>query len=198
MKHVFIFLALLLTEIAQAQTLSKPIVIEGVVINSNTNEPIYKASAYIIGTTIGTQTDKLGRFRFEIPDTFLVKKEIKLSCIYPGFLRDTYDVKISQPHIEVMISLLERHSSVLTNFDVYSITGYTIDKVTHLPISGVRVNMKGDNKIVFSTDNGWFSCSLPKTIRNDKLVVCFSKKGYRKQRISISEKYMIDEFIVRL
>lgn len=171
--------------------------LNGRVTSSTTNEPIYYASVYIAGTYIGTHTDKLGRFRFDIPDTFLLKRELTLCVLSPGYLRDTYDIKTHQLPTELMISLLDQHV-VVRNFDEYSINGYTIDKVTHLPISGVKINLLGCKKVKFSGDVGLFSFPLPQAVITKKLVLCFIKKGYRKQKIPFDIECLSDEFIIRL
>lgn len=198
-----VFFVLLQYFVLQNSVLSQDVYqhkfLQGRVTSSTTNEPIYYASVYIAGTHTGTHTDKLGRFRFDIPDTFLLKREIILCVLSPGYLKDTYDIKTHQLPTELMISLLDQHVVVVTNFDEYSINGYTIDKITHLPISGVKIYMLGSKKVKFSGDVGLFSFPISKkAIRSKKLVLIFTKKGYTRRKIPFNEEYMSNEFIIRL
>lgn len=69
-------------------------VVQGLVIDANTKEPVPFASVFIKGSKIGTTTDLDGKFKFVIPDSFIANKVI-LVVAYVGYKRTEAEINKS-------------------------------------------------------------------------------------------------------
>jgi hypothetical protein len=180
-----------------AQAISEVKIIEGVVTDNNTHEPLYLANVSIIGTRIGTTTDPQGKFKIFIPDSILQHQEIIIRSSYPGFFTDTFIFTSKQLPQVLNFALLEKHAIFMYDKN-YPVIGYAVDALTHKPIIGVKVMPAGTKSVVFSRSNGTFTIIFPKNRKRKKATVYFSKKGFVQVQLTVDTSDWVEELVVRL
>ncbi len=196
----WIMLLMILGQLSQAQ----PFPIKGTVINEITSRPVPEANISVYGTTLGTSTDKYGRFDLKLPS---LPSAIIISCIGYDKVRyviqectdkpfefsirpATYNLK------EVEISSVKH--SILYQDKSYSVFDYELmdDNVALLVFRNV---LKQAEFVLLDRGGDTLAVALPPQLPPGRLfrdflenVHYYSKAGYSWQCFYDSDKHRFD------
>ena len=131
-KIVFTFFTLFITTVLFAQT-----TVSGIVIDSNTEEPIPGVNVKLIGKSLGTATDFDGKFSFKVSHDI----PFTLVFTYVGFNRQTKEITKNDEYISIV--LVESQ----TNLDEVVVSASrTPESIRESPVTIERMDVRGINK----------------------------------------------------
>lgn len=81
--------------------------IEGLILNNRTGKPMQDVNVYIPNTTVGTTTDKDGKFKFAVPQNFLFRE---LTMSYVGC--ENLTIPINEIHSSLIMFLEETYEEI--------------------------------------------------------------------------------------
>lgn len=199
MKFFLLFVSIATyNQVIFAQTDTLLSVIHGTVSDSKTNNHLPLANVSIMGLSIKTTTDQNGKYKLTLPDSALKYESIKIAYSYPGYFIDTLTVNTKQIPTVLNSTLLEKHALFAIAFRPYTIIGYTINSITHKPLTGVKIKVKCIKSSTKSRSDGTFTIAFPKGTKLDMVTIRFSKKGFNTTTIQIDISGWTKEMVICL
>ncbi|MEN8123495.1 MAG: TonB-dependent receptor [Bacteroidota bacterium] len=131
-KIIFTLLTLFTGIILFAQS-----TVSGVVIDSNTEEPIPGVNVKVIGKSLGTATDFDGKFSFKVSQDI----PFTLEFTYVGYIRQTIEITKNDEYVTIVLD--ESHTSL---DEVVVSASRTPESVRESPVTIERMDVRGIKK----------------------------------------------------